>query len=292
MEDRARLTGDELALGRQLRASMPGFVDSPTAILVTLPDSRVLLANRAIGVLQQRPHESLIGLPATRWLVRTERIQVEERHAQAGAGEYQPLGTTDSDTSHWTYHLQRPDGSTIAVRTSTIILRASDGRPMALISRATPADAPLHQISAVSGRLTGADADTLQEARDTIPDFADLPEPMTISSAEGRLLEVNRSFTRAYGWENAEVVGLEASALLAPHLRSWADQRLAQITGAPLLAPPSQPLVRHRDGRSIPSTASSVPVRTPAGEARYIVATVRPMVVDGVEAPGERASDP
>ena len=126
-------------------------------------------------------------------------------------------------------------------------------------------------------RLDASDATALATAVADSPGLDDIAEPSSIVSPRGVLLRVNPAFTREFGWDNRDVVGLQAADLLVPELRSWAEHRLEEITGAPLLPRPSAPRIRHRDGHAVQVSASSVPVRDEAGQTLYIVSTVVPV---------------
>ena len=273
---RPRLTAEELQLGRELRASMPSFSRTPTATAVTLPDIRILLANDALLRLLGRSRHELLGRSAQEFLVPAERLEMERRRQEMGAEAFEPPGASEAGTYEWTYTIEGPRGDPQPVRTSTLAIRAADGRPVAMLTRVVPVaagDRPGHHISSA---LHPEDRGTLETALEAIPGFESLPEPTVIVSPRGRLLSVNTAFTDVYGWTDAEVAGLPARDILAPHQASWADERLRAVTEASVLPPPSAPVVRHRDGRAIESRGSSIPVRAASGAVEYVVGTVAP----------------
>lgn len=273
---RPRLTAEELDLGRELRSSMPSFMRTPTPTTVTLLDVRILLANDALLRLLGRPRHDVLGRSAQEYLVPDERLAIERRQWEMGPDRFEPPGASGTGTYEWAYTVQRPGGDEVRVRTSTLVIRSSSGEPVAMLTRVMPvAPAAMtgHHISTV---LDETDRRVLEAALAAIPNFDALPEATLIISPRGRLLCVNAAFTAAYGWSDAEVAGLPGADILAPHQVSWADERMREITGATVLPPPSNPVVRHRDGRAIESRASSIPVRTDSGEVHYIVGTVAP----------------
>ncbi|HET7727498.1 MAG TPA: PAS domain-containing protein [Candidatus Limnocylindrales bacterium] len=270
-----RLTAAELSLGRAILEALPAFGSSSTPTAVALVDGRILLVNDACVRLTGYARDELLGVPAmslvTPRLVPGTVALRDRILAEAGGGEGSP-----DETYHTTQVLATRSGREIVVRASITLLRSRDGTPRAFLNRLVEVTHEDRQLAPWTQRLGEADAELLASALAQLPAFDHLPEPSTIVSAQGLLLQVNRAFEAAFGWTNSDVVGIPAADLLASDQRTWAEQRLEAIVAAELLPTPSQPRIRHRDGHSVTVTATSIPVRTPDGTTRYIIGTLIP----------------
>ena len=272
---KGRLTAAELSLGRAILRALPAFGSSSTPTAVALVDGRILLVNDACVRLTGYDRDELLGVPAMSIVtpkLASGTVALRDRiMAEAGRSEGSP-----DDTYHTTQVLVSKAGREIVVRASITLLRARDGTPTAFLNRLIEVTAEDRQLVPWTERLGAADAELLASALAELPAFEHLPEPSTIASAQGVLLQVNRAFEAAFGWANSDVVGLPAADLLAAGQRTWAEQRLEEIIGAELLPRPSQSRIRHREGHSITVTSTSIPVRAADGTTRYIVASVIP----------------
>lgn len=270
-----RLSADELGLGRRIRSGLGVLFTSPTPTAVGLLDSRILLVNDAFVRVTGYERDELVGVPSSNLLPVRDRAVTQARR-DALLAEATSADAVIADAYHHTLALIAKDGSEINVRGTSVLLRSRDGAPVAFVTRLVPVSPSDVPPPLWTGRLERADAALLADALVENPGLDDLAVPTTLVSPAGILLRVNPAFTGAFGWENGEVAGLLAADLLVPELRSWADERLAEITGASLLPPPATARVRHRDGRAIPVESSSIPVRDDRGHMRYLVGTARP----------------
>lgn len=272
---RGRLSAAELSLGRAILSALPQFSSSPTPTAAGLPDGRILLVNDAFLRLTGYTRHELLGvmamsIVAPRMVPSTVALR-DRILAEAGMGAGPPDGTYHSPQV-----LVPRAGGEVEVRASTTLLRSRDGAPRAFLARLVPVAPEDRPPAPWVRRLGEVDAELLAFALAELVLFSDLPEPSAITSARGVLLQVNRAFEAAFGWTNRDVVGLPAADVLVDDQRTWAEQRLEEILDAELLPPPSRPRIRHRDGRAITVTASSVPVRAEDGSTRYILATAIP----------------
>lgn len=272
---RGQLSAAQLSLGRAILAELPQFNASPTPTAVGLPDSRILLVNDAFLRLTGYTRDELLGVSAMSIVAPRlvpGTVAVRDRIlAEAARGAGSP-----DDTYHRRQVLVSKTGREIEVRASSMLLRSRDGTPRAFLNRLVEAAREDRQPVPWMQRLGEVDAELLASALADLASFSDLPEPSAITSARGVLLQVNRAFEAAFGWTNRDVVGLPAADLLVEGQEAWAEQRLEEIQGTELLPPPSRPRIRHCDGRAIPVTASSVPVRAEDGSTRYILTTAIP----------------
>lgn len=271
-----RLTAAELSLGRAILSGLPHFGSSPSPEAVVLLDGRILLLNDAFLGLSGHSRNELLGVPAWSLLppdvAQGARAVSEVILAAEARGEGSP-----ADTYHRTLILLTKGGGKVKVRASSILLRSRDGSPKAYFTTLVEVDREDRSPAPWLERLGMEDAQTLASALAELPSFDELSEPTSLTSGGGILLQVNRAFQVAFGWTNDEVVGLPGVDLIVAELRGWAEGRLQEIIGAPLLPRPSHPRLRHRDGRAIAVTASSVPVRAEDGSVRYILSTAIPM---------------
>lgn len=268
-----RLTADELALGRRIRAGIAALLASPTPTAVGLTDGRILIVNDALVSLSGYDRNALLGVSGAALLVPRQR-EAELARGEAVLASARDPGSAIAEAFHHTITLLTSDGREVDVRASSTLLRSREGAPMAFVTRlvpVSPADTP---PTYWAERLGEADAALLAMALLEIPTFDDQAEPSVLTSGRGIILRVNRAFAAAFGWANRDVVGLPGADLLASNLRTWADERLEEIAGAPLLPRPAHPRLRHRDGSTVPVETSPVPVRDESGSTRYIVATV------------------
>lgn len=270
-----RLTAEELALGRQIRAGIPGLMQSPTPTQVVLLDTRLLLVNDAMARLSGYARDELLGVEGALLLRPDLRAGARSHSAAVERGE--PVDSqTGPDTFHRRVTLITRSGDPMDVRADAVLLRDKDGRPVAALVIVLPVAGPQPRSHPWTRRLGAVDAALVAEALEDLPTFDVLAEPTTVTAPSGILLQLNAAFTTEFGWENPEVVGLPAADLLVPELRGWAEERLIEVTGAPLVPRPATSRLRHRDGRAVPVETSSLPVRDPEGRARYIVSTIIP----------------
>ena len=184
MATERRLSADELALARQLRESLAGFLDLPTATGVVLPDTRIILVNRALERLTGRSRDDLLGRPAISLLAGEERPRA--------SAELASLGPEDSQPYSGTYSVERPDGQAVRVRTTSIPVRDETGTLRYIVSRLLPeASIGLSQGEAASS-VDARDRGLLDEALAGLPDFWETTTPMAVVRPDGRFLVVNQ----------------------------------------------------------------------------------------------------
>lgn len=270
-----RLTAEELALGRELHPGLARLLSSPTPMAVSLLDDRILLVGDAFLRLTGYGRDEVLGVSGSQLIHPRMRVEVVEHRARVLEAA-RAADAKIAETYHRTLVLVTKAGEEVDVRCSRMLVRRRGGAALVSVTRLVPVKGADKPPEYWAGRLGGRDAQVLIEALTDAPGLEDLEEPTTLTSGDGVLLRVNRAFSAAFGWDNREVVGLPAAELVSPELRGWAEQRLAEITGAPLLPRASTTRVRHRDGRAIEVETASVPVRDATGETRYVVATVLP----------------
>ena len=264
MDADRRLTAEELALARQLRESLAGFLELPTATAVVLPDTRIILVNQALERLTGRPRHDLLGRTAVSLLQRED--------GERAIAEVASLGNEDLGLITRTFDVTRPDGHTLRVRTTSIAVRDETGALRYIVSRLLHESSigPLRDESASSTR--GYDRELLDEALAGLPDFWRTTTPMAVVRPDGRFLAVNGAYGDLVGYRPDELAGEPATVLSpldAPHdIRRRLDQLLA--TGS---LPAESVGLRHRSGDRVTVRGASLLIRDGLGRARFIVST-------------------
>ena len=265
MESERHLTADELSLARQLRESLAGFLELPSATGVVLPDTRIILANRALERLTGRSREDLLGRKAI------SLLQAED--SQRARAEVASLSPAASGPHSGTFNLVRPDGQTVRIRTTSIAVRDEAGSLRYIVSRLLP-EASIHPSQADAGsELEPQDRGLLDEALAGLPDFWETTTPMAVLRPDGRFLVVNGPYGDLVGYRPDELAG-EPATLLAPAENPHGiSQRLSELLATGSL-PAAQVGLRHRSGSRVTVRGASLLIRDGGGRARFILATV------------------
>ncbi len=264
MDPERHLTADELALARRLRESLAGFLDLPAATGVVLPDTRIILVNRALERLTGRSREDLLGRKAVTLL--------EREDSQRASAEVASLDQEASQPYSGTFTVVRPDGERVRIRTTTIAVRDENGVLSYIVSRLLR-EASIGRSSDEATPPTDSHGRALlDEALAGLPDFWGTSTPMAIVRPDGRFLAVNRAYGDLVGYRPDELAGEPVTALAmldAPHdIPRRLDQLLA--TGSV----PAEPVgLRHRSGSMVTVQGASLLIRDGLGRERFIVAT-------------------
>lgn len=231
------------------------FREAPDALTIVSPDARIVQVNHAFASMLGYHPAELVGMQVVDLVTPDVVPTVHEEFQKLAAGE---VVATHAKLRHRL-------GYEVSILAIARPILDDDGALRFAVSQVME---PGRQVAAEKA------AREVQELFRVA--FARAPFGMTLTSPEGRLLEVNDAYARMAGYTPDELVGKDALDLLLPEDLDEARSRVAKIVTRP---PPADGEIcrwrmRHKDGRLLHVEGSASSVRDANGKNRCLIAQV------------------